>query len=72
MEQPSEAKEQACVPLLSVCLGFLGREMETEKIDKHHFQQHVSMNLTVKELNRQKTEGSSLKFNNFYGFVSQF
>lgn len=65
VEQPSEAKDHASVPLLSVCLGFLGREMETEKFDKHNFQQHGSMNLTAEELNWQKTEGSNLKFNNF-------
>lgn len=63
VEQPAEAKDHGCMPLLSVCLGFWAEKWKEKK-----FQQHGSMNLTIEELDGQKTEGSNLKFNNFYGF----
>lgn len=34
--------------------------METKKVKEHNFQEHGSINLTLQELNRQKTERSDL------------
>lgn len=70
-EKLSEGKEHAHVPLF-ICFSFLGRKVEMEKVKERHFQKHGSLNLTLQELNRQKTEQSNLKINTFYGFISKF